>query len=191
MPVSSLVPTWCVTELLKIMMRDSTMTTHPFDILNLPDSGRFIFTPCPGTKGVDLSISIGQLKRVEADAVITMMSYSELAKFDVSDLPNTVRQSGMTWFQFPVEDDADPDEKFEMAWQSQKSEVLSMIKQGKCIAIHCRGGSGRTGFMAAVIMRELGIDKEESTNLVKSLRPNSLKLTGHTECLSNHYDITP
>lgn len=163
------------------------MTTHPYDILNLPVNGYFIFTPCPGTKGVDLTSSITQLKQAGADAIITMMSDEELAKFDVSDLPETVRQSGLTWFQFPVEDDAAPDEKFEKAWQSQKSEVLSMIKQGKCIAIHCRGGSGRTGFMAAVIMRELGINADQATEMVKSLRPNSLKLTAHTEYLSKFY----
>ncbi len=164
------------------------MTTHPFDILDLPDSGRFIFTPCPGTKGVDLASSITQLKQAGADGIITMMSDEELAKFEVSDLPEVVKQNDMTWFQFPVEDDAAPDEKFAQAWQSRKSEVLSMIKQGQCITIHCRGGSGRTGFMAAVILRELGMNEEQSTELVKSLRPNSLKLSAHTEYLAKHYD---
>jgi len=164
------------------------LATHPYDILILPDSGRFIFTPCPGTKGVDLATSISQLHQAGADAIITMMSDEELAKFEVSDLPEVVKQNDMTWFHFPVEDDAAPDDKFEQSWQYRKSEVLSMIKQGKCIAIHCRGGSGRTGFMAAVIMRELGMDEKQATDLVKSLRPNSLKLPVHTKYLSTHYD---
>ena len=49
-------------------------------------------------------------------------------------------------------------------------------------------GSGRTGFMAAVIMRELGMGEVQATTLVKGLRPNSLKLSAHTEYLARHYD---
>lgn len=42
--------------------------------------------------------------------------------------------------------------------------------------------------MAAVIMRELGMGKVQATNLVRGLRPNSLKLPAHTEYLAAHYD---
>jgi protein-tyrosine phosphatase len=94
----------------------------------------------------------------------------------------------MTWFHFPVEDDAAPGEVFEQSWQVHKPKVSALIDQGKCVAIHCRGGSGRTGFMAAVIMRELGMDEVQATSLVKGLRPVSLKLPAHTEYLAKHYD---
>jgi len=164
------------------------MTKHPYDTLNLPDKGCLIFTPCPGTKGVDLSTSIRELRQAGAEAIITMMTDEELGKFEVSSLPDVVRQSGMVWFQFPVEDDAAPAEAFERSWQTHKNEVLSLVRQGKCVAIHCRGGSGRTGFMAAVIMREMGLDEVRTTTLVKSLRPNSLKFPAHTEYLAAHYD---
>jgi len=118
-----------------------------------------------------------------------MMTDEELAKFEVASLPDVVRQSGMIWFHLPVKDDASPAEAFEQAWQAHKPEVLALIEQGKCVAIHCRGGSGRTGFMAAVIMRELGMGEAHATHLVKGLRPNSLKLLAHIEYLAAHYDI--
>ncbi|MEW7979137.1 MAG: tyrosine-protein phosphatase [Candidatus Sedimenticola endophacoides] len=164
------------------------MSAHPYDILALPKQGRLIFTPCPGTKGVDLATSVSELHQAGADAIVTMMTNEELAKFEVSSLPDVVRQSGLSWFHFPVEDDAAPAEDFEQSWLANKPEVLAMIEQGKCVAIHCRGGSGRTGFMAAVIMRELGMDEAQATDLVKGLRPNSLKLPAHTEYLAAHYD---
>lgn len=164
------------------------MNKHPYDVLDLPDQGCLIFTPCPGTKGVGLETSVSELHQAGADAIVTMMTDEELAKFEVDSLPDVVRQSGMTWFHFPVEDDAAPGEVFEQSWQARKPEVLALIEQGKCVAIHCRGGSGRTGFMAAVIMRELGMDEVQATSLVKGLRPNSLKLPAHTEYLAAHYD---
>jgi hypothetical protein len=49
--------------------------------------------------------------------------------------------------------------------------------------------SGRTGFMVAAIMREMGMDQAQATDMVKGLRPNSLKLPAHTEYLAAHYDI--
>ena len=165
------------------------MSTHPYDILVLPKEGRLIFTPCPGTKGVDLATSVGELRQAGADAIVTMMTDEELDKFDASSLPDVVRQNGMIWFHFPVEDDAAPAEDFEQSWQASKPEVLALIEQGKGVAIHCRGGSGRTGFMAAVIMREMGMDQAQAIDLVKGLRPNSLKLPAHTEYLAAHYDI--
>lgn len=164
------------------------MNKHPYDVLDLPDQGHLIFTPCPGTKGVDLETSVSELRQAGADAIVTMMTDEELAKFEVDSLPDVVRQSDMTWFHFPVEDDAAPGEVFEQSWQAHKSEVLALIEQGKCVAIHCRGGSGRTGFMAVVIMRELGMDEVQAASLVKGLRPNSLKLSAHTEYLAKHYD---
>lgn len=164
------------------------MNKHPYDVLNLPDQGCLVFTPCPGTKGVDLETSVSELHQAGADAIVTMMTDEELAKFEVASLPDVVRQSGMSWFHFPVEDDAAPGEVFEQSWQAHKADVLALIEQGKCVAIHCRGGSGRTGFMAAVIMRELGMDAVQATRLVKGLRPNSLKLPAHSEYLAALYD---
>ena len=160
------------------------MNAHPYDILTLPDQGCLIFTPCPGTKGVGLVTSVHELQQAGADAIITMMPDDELAKFEVSALPEVVQQSGMAWFQFPVEDDAAPGEAFEKAWQENKATVLSLLHAGKCVVIHCRGGSGRTGFMAAVIMRELGMEDKQTIDLVKELRPNSLRLPEHIDYLS-------
>ncbi|MEW7980692.1 MAG: tyrosine-protein phosphatase [Candidatus Sedimenticola endophacoides] len=165
------------------------MSAHPYDVLALPDQGRLIFTPCPGTKGVDLKTSVSELHEAGADAIVTMMTDEELARFDVSSLTDVVRQSGLSWFHFPVEDDAAPAEAFEQSWQASKPDVLELIEQGECVVIHCRGGSGRTGFMAAVIMRELGMDEAQATDLVKGLRPNSLRLPAHTEHLAAHYDV--
>ncbi|MDX1300268.1 MAG: hypothetical protein R3260_18805, partial [Pseudomonas sp.] len=140
-----------------------------------------------GMRGFDMEAARAafQVPEVyELDAIIAVGHPGEVAA-----LPDVVRQNGMTWFHFPVEDDAAPAEAFEQSWQASKPEVLALIEQGKCVAIHCRGGSGRTAFMAAVIMQELGMGEAQATDLVKGLRPNSLKLPAHTEFLAAHYDI--
>lgn len=164
------------------------MTTHPYDALPLPDGGQLIFTPCPGTKGVELAASLEQLHQAGAQAVISLTSNDELAKLGVPDLPDAIARAGMRWFQLPIEDDAAPGSEFEQAWATHRDAVMSLVSQHRTIAIHCRGGSGRTGLMAALILREMGMDGTRADALVKGLRPKALKLAVHTDFLAARDD---
>jgi protein-tyrosine phosphatase len=160
------------------------MTAHPYDALPLADGGKLIFTPCPGTKGVGLTESLAQLRQAGADAVISMTPSDELARLEVVALPEAVAAAGMRWFHFPVEDDAAPGPAFEQAWADHRDAVLALVSQQGSIAIHCRGGSGRTGFMAALILREMGMDGAQADTQVLRLRPKALALPAHTDYLA-------
>jgi protein-tyrosine phosphatase len=160
------------------------MTTHPFDALPLADGGKLILTPCPGTKGVELDVALEQLHQAGAQAVISTTPSEELAKLGVSPLPDAVARADMRWFHFPVEDDMAPGPDFEQAWDSYRDAVMSLVSLQQPIAIHCRGGSGRTGLIAALILREMGMDGTQADALVKTVRPNALKLAVHTDYLA-------
>jgi len=160
------------------------MTLHPHDVLPLADGGKLIFTPCPGTKGVGLAESLAQLRHAGAHAVISMTPSDELKRLDVSALPAAVAGAGMRWFHFPVEDDEAPGPVFEQAWAANRDAVLALLSRHGGIAIHCRGGSGRTGLMAALILREIGMDGTRADTLVKGLRPKALTLPAHTDYLA-------
>lgn len=172
-------------------MIESSNQAHPYDRVNLPNKGCLIFTPCPGTKGVDLNTSLSQLRQAGAEAIVTMMPDDELERFGVSDLPPLAEQQGMHWLHFPVEDDAAPQAVFDEAWRANKSLLVDMLKADQCIAIHCRGGSGRTGFMAALLMLEAGVELTQAMALVKAVRPNSLRLAEHVSYLSSCSDRMP
>ena len=58
---------------------------HPFDYLEL-STGTLLFTPCPGTKGVSLSDSLGQLKAAGAAAGITVMRTHVLEQNDAEHI---------------------------------------------------------------------------------------------------------
>ena len=81
---------------------------HPFDILNLDNGARLIFTPCPGTKEASLQASLKTLQAAGADAVVTMMPDAELSEFKADALPVECNALGLAWFQLPVEDDCAP-----------------------------------------------------------------------------------
>lgn len=159
-------------------------TRDRWDALPLAQGARLLFTPCPGTKGVGLAESLSQLRGAGADAVISMTPSDELARLEVAALPEAVAGAGMGWLHLPVEDDAAPGPAFEQAWAANRDALMALVSRGGGLAIHCRGGSGRTGFMAALILRAMGMDGARADALVKGLRPNALTLPAHADYLA-------
>ena len=162
---------------------------HPFDILNLDNGARLIFTPCPGTKEASLQASLKTLQAAGADAVVTMMPNSELSEFNAGSLPAECAALGLAWFQLPVEDDCAPEAPFAAAFANHKTALLARLASGQTLAIHCRGGSGRTGLMAAILLLESGYAPTQVKSLVQGLRPKALTLTPHVDYLNSHYSF--
>lgn len=158
---------------------------HPFTPLTINDDvGQILFTPCPGTKEVGLQNSLEQLAAAAATAILTLMPKDEMQGNAVTDLPELCTQLGLEWFHLPIEDDHAPAQAFEDAWQLASAKVHALIDAGKTIAIHCKGGSGRTGLVAAQILLDRGIPLDEVIARVKAIRPNALQLPTHQEYIA-------
>ena len=150
------------------------MHTHPYDILTLDNGASFIFTPCPGTKDVDLTTSVTQLKDAGAQAIVTLMYDAEMNKNEAEDLPQVCDAQGIKWFQLPILDDDAPNEDFAAAFKSNLDDMLSILRNQGTIAVHCKGGSGRTGLVIGLLMFELGYDKADIIKQVQKVRPKAL-----------------
>ncbi|MGR5069921.1 MULTISPECIES: cyclin-dependent kinase inhibitor 3 family protein [Vibrio] len=146
--------------------------SHPTWQLDL-EAGALVLTPCPGTKGVELQDSLKQLKDQGVQAVVTALDNSELAAQDVSALGEITQQLGMKWFQIEIEDDCAPDEGFAAKWQQASPELHAILAQGGKVAMHCLGGSGRTGLFAAHLLLEKGWPLEDIVREVQALRPGA------------------
>lgn len=152
--------------------------THPFD--TLPGDIRLIFTPCPGTKGASLSESLNTLKTAEADFLISVMPTDELKQSGAESIESACHDAGMDWYHLPVADDHAPAADFDKAWQTHAEEIIRRLNAGECAAIHCQGGSGRTGLIAATLLLNLGLPLKEASAQVQSLRPRALQHPLHS-----------
>ena len=150
------------------------MQTHPYDKLTLDNGASFIFTPCPGTKDVDLKTSVTQLKDAGAQAIVTLMYDAEMKNNEVEELPQVSDAQGIKWFQLPILDDDAPNEDFAAAFKSNLDDMLSILRNQGTIAVHCKGGSGRTGLVIGLLMFELGYDKADIIKQVQKMRPKAL-----------------
>ncbi|MCE0493541.1 phosphatase domain-containing putative toxin [Vibrio salinus] len=147
------------------------VNVHPTWELSVQDSG-LILMPCPGTKGPDLKQTLTQLSEQGVVAIVSAITDEEFEKVSLTGFGESVQQQGIHWFHLPVEDDSVPDDSFERKWQSLGAEIVSKLREGK-VALHCMGGSGRTGLLAGRVLLELEWPVEVIINEVKQLRPNA------------------
>lgn len=150
------------------------MSQHPFDKLTLENGAEFIFTPCPGTKGVSIENSVAQLKDASASAILTLMYDEEMIKHSAQRLPDVCKAYEIDWYQLPISDDEAPNQDFELPYKQHLPKLKQVLTEKGTIAVHCKGGSGRTGLVIALLMLELGLDKAYVAEQIKSIRANAL-----------------
>lgn len=164
----------------------NTMPAHPLFPLSIENSvAKIILTPCPGTQTANLSQSLDEIKAAGAHAVLTFMTQLELDKNELSDIGDSIKAKGMSWFHLPIIDDEVPGEDFLLAWKTAGPAVHRLIEQGKTIAVHCKGGSGRTGLVSTQILLERGESIEPLMARIKALRPNAFMHACHRDYLAN------
>lgn len=161
------------------------MPQHPYSVLSAKQiQGQLIFTPCPGTQDTSLAEALVTLKEAGASALLTLMPTEELHQNAVDDLPQQCQQHGIEWFHLPVEDDQAPAEPFQAAWDANRERIKQLLSEGKHIAIHCKGGSGRTGLIAAQLLIECGVPLREAISQVQALRPRALQHPAHVQYIA-------
>ena len=147
-------------------MRTRTSATDPIKISEIqhPDhSGVIGVTICPGKKapstfGGTWNRNLGQdLELIRNEfapkAIVTLMPGYELAESGVPELGQSVSGLGMRWYHLPIYDMEAPDKEFGESWAKALPKILGVIRKGGNVLVHCRGGLGRSGTVAAVLLK--------------------------------------
>lgn len=164
------------------------MNLHPISVLSIEHStAKLILTSCPGTKNVSLENSLLQLKEHGASAVITLMYEDELKGLSLTQIGNTVKSLGMSWFHLPIEDQQVPGVIFNELWQAAGLAIHRLLENHKSIAIHCKEGTDRTGLVATQIMLERGEALDKVIKRIQKIIPNVFKLTIHQQYIEQKF----
>ena len=108
-------------------------------------------------------------------AVVTLVEGSELDELRVPGLGDAVRDLHMEWFHLPIRDYAVPDGAAEQEWARVGEALRGFLRAGGNVLLHCRGGLGRSGMMAARLLVELGWDPEQAIAAVRRARPHAIE----------------
>lgn len=162
-----------------------TSLTHPIRVDALPVSGGLLgLTFCPGKHGDsltgapwarDLEADLAALKAWGTSLVVTLMERYEFDLLRVPDLDLRIAAHGIAWSHLPIPDQGVPGLAFAEVWPQVRAELLSRLAVGEHTVLHCRGGLGRTGLVAAMLLIETGIVPDDAIRSVRSVRPRAIE----------------
>lgn len=164
-----------------------TSKTHPLQVATVAvpgTKGAIGLTLCPGKKDQaamtgawerDLKTDVLAIRVWGAEAVVCLMESFELQLLDVEALAETVEGEGMRWFHLPIRDVSVPSVAFENLWTVQGPELRAIVSQGGRVLVHCKGGLGRSGMVAARLLIEFGMKPDAAIVLVRKQRPGAIE----------------
>ncbi len=159
-------------------------------MLTLDQGAKLIFTPCPGTKSASLIDSILQLKQHKTSMLITLMTPAEMVANNVVKLPDICHKQQISWLQLPIVDDEAPAHAFELQWAKHKQTILDEINNQGVVAIHCKGGTGRTGTVIAMLLLQLGWSVPRIVAEVQLIKPKALRIQVQLDYLNTQLIAT-
>ena len=169
-------------------MKPRTSDSHPLQIASVetPGNGQIGMTFCPGKRDPramtgpwdrDMHTDLAAIVDWGAVALVTLMESHELDLLGVPGLGEAVLARGLDWYHLPIQDVSIPSAAFEDQWTDVSETLRSRLLDGQSIVVHCRGGLGRTGLVAARLLIELGEGPVTALQRVRVARPGAVETT--------------
>ncbi|MYC67957.1 MAG: hypothetical protein F4X12_16650 [Acidobacteriia bacterium] len=149
--------------------------------------GRIGITLCPGKKDAhawrgpadrDLGLDLDEVQRWGATAVISLITNEEIDFLQVRGLREAVEERHLEWWQLPIPDVNPPGSDFERGWRIAGEAIRDRLRMGFDVLVHCRGGLGRAGTVAARLLIELGESPDSAIRKVRKARSGAIQTTG-------------
>jgi len=179
-----------------------TSLTHPLQIAAIsagPALGRVGITFCPGKYDQqamssywdrDLALDLDAIHDWGAAAVVTLVEQKELTLLRVERLGEEVLRRNMLWFHFPIVDVSTPNQEFEQQWDASGNALHALLRNGRDVLVHCRGGLGRAGTIAARLLVELGMKPAIAIKHVRAVRPGAIETRAQEKYILDLSSIT-
>ena len=141
--------------------------------------GRIGITLCPGKTDPagmsgawarDLGTDLDVIRDWGATAVVSLITDEEIDYLGAGDLGKAVRDRHMEWWHVPIPDGMPPRTDFEKAWTVAGEAIRDRLHLGFDVLVHCKGGLGRAGTVAARLLVELGARPDDAIRGVRAAR---------------------
>jgi ADP-ribosyl-[dinitrogen reductase] hydrolase len=123
----------------------------------------------------DLDTDLDAIAAWGTKAVVTLLEPDELRWLAITRLGAEVQRRGMEWVHMPIPDVSTPGPEFEAKWPEVSRRLRVRLDAGENILVHCRGGIGRAGTIAARLLAETGVDPDEAMERVRAVRPGAIE----------------
>lgn len=169
--------------------------THPLRVNFIDDErvrlpGRIGLTFAPGKKQKhaatgkwdrDLDEDLRRLRdEFGTDLLVSLLEEHEFVELQIMGLRQRARFFGMEVLWFPIRDVSVPDsiDGFQLCVDT----VVNRLRNGETVVIHCKGGLGRTGLLAAAcLVATSDLTPDEAVAIVRRARPGAIETTAQEE----------
>jgi len=128
-------------------------------------TGQLFIMPKPS--GEWLADDIAYYRTNGVTDILSLLRPDEIKELELSREALECANAGLSFQNLPIKDRGLPKiSDLKNLVKTSASEIIA----GACIAVHCRAGIGRAGLLTCCILQELGIDAEQSLNLVSEAR---------------------
>jgi protein-tyrosine phosphatase len=168
-------------------MQPFTSDSHPLRVDFLPLHrvglvGRIGMTIAPGKQhqGMyalwqrDLEQDLTRLRNhYKTDRLVSLIEAHELEQLRIPNLFDQVKACNIHSEWFPIQDFSTPTSMTGLIKLVES--ILSAVQAGKTVVIHCKGGLGRSGLVAAACLVALKYAPEDAFAIVRQARPGSVE----------------
>ena len=146
-------------------------------------SGKIFLTCFPGREGTNITykenIFITDLHNffnLGCNTILSLVEDSEFEKLcDKKNFVRSIYAKNLKWIHMPIVDLKAPDRQFKEKWETTKVLLKNDLMKGKNIVIHCMGGKGRSGTIAAILLIEFGEDNKKAVEIVREKRKGAIE----------------
>lgn len=128
---------------------------------DLPGSLSIMPAP-PGGAALD-----GALADLRADVLVSLLPPDQAAALDLADEPAAADRAGLTYRALPIPDFGVPDRA---AAEPVLAALTDDLAAGRHVLVHCWGGVGRSGLVAAALLVRLGATPADAWTRVSTAR---------------------
>lgn len=178
-----------------------TSSTDPLRIatLDVPGGGAIGVTFAPGkqqatpkfgdTWARSLDEDLAAIAAWGAGMLVTLLEPHEFTELSIPTLAARATELGLSWYGLPITDGAAPDERFLEPWRTLGPQFGCALLAGQRIVVHCKGGLGRAGTVACLLLHEVraAASADAAMAMVRAVRPGAIETLAQETFLRTWY----
>jgi protein-tyrosine phosphatase len=149
--------------------------------------GRLGFAPAPGRWRYDpstpserlLDADLASLRAMGTSVLVTLLEEAEMARIGLAPLLERARRAGMEALWYPIPDGTAPSDLLSAARLVEA--ILGHLSAGRTVVVHCHGGIGRSGTIAACSLVAAGLPPGRAVEMVRVARAGAATAAGQEE----------